>query len=142
MRSDRGSVLLLFPAAFVIVLVLGAIAIDSAAVFLHQRELMAAAGAAANDAATLAVDRDRLRDEGERWLDPARVDEVVATSLARRGLLDDLLEPPIVAITGHERVEITLVAHAAYVIAPALPGGFDGRTVRATVGADALVDDG
>lgn len=141
-EPDRGSVLLLFPAAFMIVLVLGALAIDAAAVFLHQRELAAAAGAAANDAATLGLAHERLRHDGEVWLDPVRVAEEVEASLERREVLDSLLEPPEVVVLGGSRVEVTLVAHADYVIAPALPGDRGGRTVRATVGANAVLDDG
>ncbi|MFP3905895.1 MAG: hypothetical protein ACLFWR_02620 [Acidimicrobiales bacterium] len=141
-EPDRGSVLLLFPAAFMIVLVLGALAIDAAAVFLDQRELAAAAGAAANDAATLGLAHKRLRHDGELWLDPVRVTEAVEASLDRRGVLDSLLEPPEIVVLGGSRVEVTLVAHADYVIAPALPGDRSGRTVRATVGADAVLDDG
>lgn len=133
--------LLLFPAAFMIVLVLGALAIDSGAVFLRQRDLASAAGAAANDAATLGIDLERLRSDGETVLDPHLVAAVVDASLARRGLLDDLLEPPLVTIVDGTRVEITLTAYADYVIAPALPGSPDGRTVRATVAADAVTDD-
>jgi Flp pilus assembly protein TadG len=140
-ESDRGSVLLLFPAAFMIVLVLGSLAIDSGAVFLQQRELAIAAGAAANDAVTLGLDPDLLRDDGEARLDPDRVRQVVDQTLARRGVLAELIEPPQVVIVDDSRVEVTLVAHASYVIAPALPGRTDGRTVRATVGANAVLDD-
>jgi uncharacterized membrane protein len=139
--SERGSVLLLFPAAFMIVLVLGALAIDAGAVFLRQRDLAAAAGAAANDAATLGIDRHRLRTDGEVWLDPILVEAAVQSALASRGALDGLLEPPRVAVVDGRRVEVTLMAHGAYVIAPALPGNLDGRIVRVTIGADAVIDD-
>ena len=53
---QRGSVLLLFPAAVLIVLVLSAITVDSSIAFLAQRELANATAAAANDAASRAVD--------------------------------------------------------------------------------------
>jgi Flp pilus assembly protein TadG len=141
-ERDRGSVLLLFPAAFMVVLVLGALAIDASAVFLRQRDLASAAGAAANDAATLGLDREHLRAEGVVWLDPDVVEAAVLDSLNRRGVLSELLEPPLVEVVGDRRVVVTLVAHASYVIAPALPGSADGRTVRVTVRVDAVLDDG
>jgi hypothetical protein len=140
--SDRGSVLLLFPAAFLIVLVLGALAIDAAAVYLRQRDLAAAAGAAANDAAMVGLDLAQLRGTGGLALDPAAVERAVLDSLDRRGVLGQLLEPPTIAVIGSGRVEVSLVAHAPYVIAPALPGTHSGQIVRVTVGADIIIDDG
>lgn len=141
-RADRGSVLLLFPAAFLVVLVLGSLAIDAAAVHLRQRDLAAAAGAAANDAVTLGLDADALRRSGAMVLDPHRTEAAVHGVLARRGLLDDLLEPPTVRLVDERTVEVSLRGHADYVIAPALPGGSRGREVRVTVRATAVSDDG
>jgi len=54
-RPDRGSTLLLFPAALLIMMALAAMAVDSSIAFLAQRELANATAAAANDAATEAV---------------------------------------------------------------------------------------
>lgn len=135
---ERGSVLLLFPAAFLVVLVLGAIAIDAGVLFLEQRELAAAAGAAANDAATLAVDHDVLRTSGQVVLDPARAEQAVAGSLASRGVLDRLSGPPQVLVDG-DRITVSLTARADYVIARALPGTETGRQVAATAGARAAI---
>lgn len=59
--SERGSALMLVPAAVLVLVVLAAIAVDSSVVLLGQRELANAAAAAANDAATVAIDVDRLR---------------------------------------------------------------------------------
>lgn len=62
---QRGSTLLLFPAALLIMLVLAAITVDSAIAFMAQRELANATAAAANDAATKALS-DRAFYEGDR----------------------------------------------------------------------------
>lgn len=140
--TDRGSVLLLFPAAFMIVLLLGGLAIDAAAVHLRQRDLAAAAGAAANDAVMHGLDEERLRERGELVLDPRAVERAVLDSLARRGVLDELVEPPSIRVTPDGRVEVGLSAEATYVIARALPGERRGRVVRATVDARAVLDDG
>lgn len=138
---DAGSVLLLFPAAFLIVLVLGAIAIDAGVAFMRQRELAAAAGAAANDAVAIAVEESLLRGEG-LVVDPDVLQRAVEASLDRRGVLDTLTAPPLVVVTDPDRVEVSLVAHVGYVIAPALPGGRDGTTIRASAGVRLVVDDG
>ena len=64
-EREQGSTLLLFPAALMIMLTLAAITVDSAIAFLAQRQLMNAAAAAANDAATQAIS-DRAFYEADR----------------------------------------------------------------------------
>ncbi len=84
--TNRGSVLMLMPAAVVIVLLLGAIAVDSAIVYLEQRQAYNVAFDAANDAAGAAIDRDIARRSGEIVYDPGRVREVAAATVAAAGL--------------------------------------------------------
>src|SRR5690606_36454066 len=60
-RGQRGSVLMLMPAAVLIVLALGSLAVDRAVVFGAQRDLINTAQAAANDAVTLGIDVDQVR---------------------------------------------------------------------------------
>ena len=62
---QRGSTLLLFPAALLIMMALAAITVDSAIAFMAQRQLVNATAAAANDAATRALS-DRAFYEGDR----------------------------------------------------------------------------
>ena len=62
---QRGSTLLLFPAALLIMLALAAVTVDSAIAFMAQRQLVNATAAAANDAATQALS-DRAFYEGDR----------------------------------------------------------------------------
>ncbi len=64
-RPERGSTLLLFPAALLIMVALAAVTVDSAIAFLAQRELVNATAAAANDAATEAIS-DRSFYQGNR----------------------------------------------------------------------------
>lgn len=139
-RDDSGSVLMLMPAVFLIVLVLGSIAIDAGVVFLHQRDLAAAAAAAANDATTLGLDVDQLRDQGNVGLDPDLVVAAVNDSLTRRGVLDELVAPPRITVSV-DQVEITLVSHAEYIIAPSILGERAGRDVTVTVRSQLVIDD-
>lgn len=139
-RFESGSVLLLFPAAFMVMLILGSLAIDAGVVFLGQRDLAAAAGAAANDAATLGLDLGALRTEGELRLDHRLVESAVASALARRGVLGGLTSPPEVTVEG-DQIVVTLTRHVDYVIAPALPNGPRGRTVSVTVRSRAVIDE-
>ena len=93
-RSDRGSVLFLYPVGFLIVVMLGAIAVDLGNVWLQQRRLADAADSAANDAVTYGLDQDVLRQQGTVELDDGRVFDVVVASVAGQGL------PPEAAVTG------------------------------------------
>ena len=79
--GDRASVLMLVPAGVVIVLLLGAIAVDSAIVYLEQRQAYNVAFDAANDAAGAALDRDAVRSTGELVYDPARVRTIAEDAL-------------------------------------------------------------
>jgi hypothetical protein len=55
-RTEGGSVLMLVPAGFLILMLFAGIAVDSAAAYLGQRQLSDALSAAANDAATAGLD--------------------------------------------------------------------------------------
>lgn len=76
-RGERGSALLLFPAAILIMVALAAMAVDSSIEFLAQRELANATTAAANDAATEALS-DRSFYQGDRIELSASAVEAVA----------------------------------------------------------------
>ena len=92
-RDERGSVLFLYPVGFLIVVLLGAIAVDLGNVWLQQRRLADAADSAANDAVTFGLDQDSLRQEGQIELDDGRVLDVVSASVAGQAL------PPAAAVT-------------------------------------------
>lgn len=93
MTRDRGSVLFLYPVGFLIVLMLGAVAVDLGNVWLQQRRLADAADSAANDAVTYGLDQSVLRSTGDLELSEARIDEIVAVSVAGQDL------PPAAVIT-------------------------------------------
>jgi Flp pilus assembly protein TadG len=135
-RRQEGSVLMLMPAAVLIVMVLGAIAVDLSVVRMGQRELIAAAGDAANDAVTVGLDEAALRAGDGYHLDAERVRESVERTLAAKGLLDDLAEPSVVTIDGETTVTVQLARRVPHLFAKALPGAPDDQLVRATVTAE------
>ena len=87
-RGARGSVLMLMPAAVLIVLLLGAIAVDSAIVYLRQRQAYNVAFDAANDAAGAGFDLAVAREEGEIVYDPARVEALARQAVEAAGIED------------------------------------------------------
>ncbi|HEX2575085.1 MAG TPA: hypothetical protein VHK88_01980 [Aquihabitans sp.] len=127
LRSATGSALLLMPAAVLIVVVLGGIAVDRAVVFGAQRDLVATAQAAANDAASEGVDLRALRSGGDVAVARDRIDIAVARAVAladgtvraRWALQDDVLVV---------RLERTV----DLVFSGGVPGASDRQVVRAT----------
>jgi hypothetical protein len=134
MLSERGSALMLMPAAVMVVIVLGAIAFDLSLVHLGEREVLNAASAAANDAVTFGLDEETLRRDGRYQLDPVRVEEAVRRSLDARGVAGELTGVDITPV-GADGVAVTLTMSVEYVFARALPGGPDHSTVQATAEA-------
>jgi Flp pilus assembly protein TadG len=135
---ERGSALMLMPAAVLVFVVLGAIAVDFAVAFLGEREVSNAAAAAANDVAGGALDQERLYADGELRLDPSEADRVGRTAVAAAGL-DDLDDVRIHVDVAPDAavVTVTVSARVRYVFAKALPGGPAGTTVQASATAEA-----
>lgn len=132
----RGSVLVLMPAAVLVLLVLGALAVDAGAVFLAHRHLANAAVAAANDAATAAVDVERFYADGSVRLLGAEAQRVAEETVARAGL-GHLSDVRPVATVRDGVVEVTISARAHHLFSGALPGGPESSAVSATAVADA-----
>lgn len=128
--GERGSVLMLMPAAVLIMIVLGALAIDRAVVFGAQRDLVATAEAAADDAAS-AVDEARLRAEGRVDLDPAQIDRAVRLAAAHADgevTASWEIDGGAVVVRMERRVEL--------IFSPGVPGGPDHQAVRARAEAE------
>jgi hypothetical protein len=125
-------VLLLLPAAFLVLLVLAAITVDAAVVFGAQRNLVAAAGDAGNDAASLAIDRQALLAVGDIGLQPTAVDSAVQRVLRRNGIEDATVDRILVAADGRSaQIRVRRTVHLVF--APLIPGASRSTTVTATV---------
>lgn len=119
--SERGSTLLLFPAALLIMVALAAMTVDSAIGFMAQRELVNATSAAANDAATEALSDSSFYQGDVIELSAAAVEGIAVNRV--RQLVDELR---------HHNLEV-----AAEALPPAGPGC--AWTVRVT--ASSTVDE-
>ena len=122
---------MLFPAAVLIVVFLASLSVDSALVFLGQRELANAAAAAANDAAAaLAVDgyfeagTYRLDDEGI-----ARFGKV-AIDFRRHDRVSDVVVQFERVDQTHVRVSLSGSVHLIF--RKAIPGTADTVSIRAS----------
>ena len=130
-RTERGSVLLLVPAGVLVLIVLGAIAVDSAVVFLGQRELGNAVAAAANDAAAAAFADAPFYEGGRVEIDLVRAREIAAASLAARKPREIVLTgPPEITVVGRQLC-VTAEAQVKHIFARSIPGASRVSVIRA-----------
>lgn len=122
---------MLMPAAVLIVILLGAIAVDRAVVFGAQRDLVATAEAAAGDGAAAGVDLDALRaGDGLRY-DDRRIDQAVTAALVGTdGVVQASwrIEGDTLVVRLQRRVDL--------VFTKGVPGAADQVTVTATARAE------
>lgn len=122
--------LLLFPAAVLVVVVLAAIAVDTSIAFLGQRELANATAAAANDAASQGVGNTTFYQFDQVELDGDTATEV-ATERVRavldparfRGLRVEVVVVPAAVPGCPPAVWVRASATVSYLFARAVPGG-------------------
>ncbi|MCY4457241.1 MAG: pilus assembly protein TadG-related protein [Acidimicrobiaceae bacterium] len=115
-RHDRGSILLLFPAALLAMIVLGAMAIDVSYTTVRGRELQAVAASAANDSLA-ALDVQVLRTNGTVELNQTKARQIVAAAIARGPLPQARIVN--VGIDGL-KITVSLQLDVELVMAPAL----------------------
>jgi hypothetical protein len=138
-HGERGSVLLLMPASVLVLLVLGALAVDAALLLLGEREAADLSAAAANDAAVAGIDRDALYHCGTLTLDASQANLAVQRVVLARS--SDAMNDVSAAITGVEvvdglpRVTVTTTGTVDLIFTPAIPGFDLTRQVRATASA-------
>jgi hypothetical protein len=136
--SETGSVLALVPAGFLVLVLLGAIAVDSAESYLAQQQLHDALSAAANDAATAGLDNAAFYGSGALVLNPRRVAQTVCLDLVAQD--DPALHSVRVwmSVDGNA-VDLSGSAQIDAIFGRALPG-FGRHTVRSS--ASAVVTEG
>ena len=117
---------MLMPAAALIFLVLGAICVDYGGAYLAQRELSNAAAAAANDAASQAIDLPHLYDTGEIRLIESVARRIAERSVESKGLdrLNAHVTDVVISADG-KRVQVVVAGRSRYLFAVAVPGGRD-----------------
>lgn len=128
--------MMLMPAAVLVVMILGAIAVDRAVVFGAQRDLVAAAQAAADNGASLGVDVDRLRAHGEVEPDREAIEDAIA--------LASLTFDPGTTITWYlqgDDVVVELERSVDLVFSPGVPGAAHSERVRARATAELRLSD-
>ena len=80
LRSESGNTLLLFPAAVLILVILGALAVDLGVARLAQRDLANLSASVANDIAG-ALDEEAFYVEGEVRIDPDLAERLLGAAI-------------------------------------------------------------
>lgn len=128
---DRGSTLLLYPAAVLVVFLLGGIAVDLSQLHEARAELVRVVGIAADDAAAQ-LDLDTLHRSGEIRVDATRASAVVTQRLGSMTLPGSAVGPPRVRVEGAV-VTVGITRRVRHLFARVLPGdGTEMLTVEAT----------
>jgi Flp pilus assembly protein TadG len=132
-RSERGSVLILIPAGLLVLVILAALAVDTAVYYLGQQQLHDALTAAANDSVTAGLNNRAFYGNGQVALDPASVDAVACNSIAAQNVSGLHHLQVSVALEG-DAVHLVGQADVDAVFGKAIPG-YGHRTVRASATA-------
>lgn len=131
--DERGSALMLVPAAVLVLLMLGAIAVDSAVVFLAQRDLADRTAAAANDIAAFASSDAAFYATGEIALAADAAERYTALAFPATDVPAGYRTWTARAtLDGLRTVRVTASADVTYIFAKALPGFPEAVTVEAT----------
>lgn len=124
LRDQRGNTLLLFPAGLLVLLLLAAIAVDTAELFLGQRRVSDLAASVAQDAVA-ALDEEAFYG-GELGIDVDGATVRQATLTSQLPTDDALLEPSCDVSVGRDgrgpTATATCRARVRFVFAPAVPG--------------------
>lgn len=120
--EERGTALVLLPAMVLVLLSLGAIAIDLSLVHSVHRDAHRVASAAADDAAAM-IDERQLQITGALVIDPAEAERVVRAHLSGTRLAGDLVDVEVQP--SDTTVDVRLTVDAPHVLLASFPGRAD-----------------
>ncbi|MFN8050554.1 MAG: pilus assembly protein TadG-related protein [Acidimicrobiales bacterium] len=119
-RSERGTTLLLFPAAVLVLMILAAIAVDMSSVQLARRELFRTASQAADDGAAM-VDQAALRRGDGVHIDRGAAERVVRFEMAAARLPGTLREVGVTVDDARGVVTVTATMDVRRVFGRVVP---------------------
>ncbi len=137
-RDERGSALMLMPAAVLIVFILGSIALDFSIIYLRQRQALNLAADAANDAAIEGIDLDTFRTDGTTVLVDDDTMAAVEARYEELATFGDAVDVDLVVIDD-VTVTATVTVDYGLVFTGIVPGADPDRTIE--VSATAVADE-
>ncbi len=132
-HDERGTTLLLYPAAFLVIVVLAAIAVDLSAIHLARREVLRAASQSADDGAAM-LDTAAVRRGDFGVIDLRRAREVVHGEMRAQHLPGELVGAPRVALGPRPAtIVVTVTVRVEHLFAAAIPGAPPHETITVEV---------
>ncbi|MDA8047963.1 MAG: hypothetical protein M0Z30_22470 [Actinomycetota bacterium] len=131
---EAGSVLVLVPAAFLVLLLLASLAVDSAVAYQAQQQLHDSLTAAANDAVAAGLDESRFYSGQGVGLDPSTTGLVVCQAINAQGAGSSLRDVRVALAISGDSLRLTGSASFDPVFGRALPG-LGARSVRSSAEA-------
>ena len=129
---------MLFPAAFLVMILLGALVVDVSLSQVRATELDGVAASAANDALG-ALNLGELRESGVAVIDVSLAEDLVERAIAAGPLPDAALVSVTVDYAGPVPViDVTLQLEVDFIMAPALPNGLDSTTITRSASVSIL----
>jgi hypothetical protein len=125
--------MMLVPAGFLVLIILGALAVDSAGTYLAQQQLRDSLTAAANDAVGAGLSSSAFYSQGLISVDPARAAGVVCLSVAAQPD-GDLHQVRLWMATRGDAIRLRATATVHAVFGRAIPG-FGVRPIQASTSA-------
>ncbi len=135
-RNDRGQTIFVVPAAFLILLVLGTVTLEAAALHLRQRQLDDLADSAASDAVAVGFDQDAFRSGGVLRVDPDAAYDALPAGIDGSNVPDAIVTGLRVIDGPEPRVEVQLSLEHEWIIGRSLLGA---STVLQATGRAELV---
>lgn len=123
---------MLVPAGVLVLVMLGALSVDTAVAYMAKRELSNAADAAVNDAVTVALTPEALQRGDEGRPDGDRAAQVVRQALVGRRIAGGTVRPEdVVPSTDGDMVTVEVQLIAPRIFGKAIPGTSGTVLVRA-----------
>lgn len=136
-HGERGTVLILVPTMMLVLLSLGAIAIDLTAIHLSQRAIHRVVSAAADDAAGM-IDTRQIQIDGSVRIDAAKAARTITAHLRSASLPGTPRGTPEVAIANDGlSLTVQVVVEVDHILLRSMPGASQSELI--TVAASARI---
>ncbi len=136
-RPERGSALLLVPVMVLILILAAGLTVDSAIAFTAKRDLVEAASAAANDAAT-SISEDMAFQSGQLDMDMGSAEQraKAAVSVRSNNLASGISVTDVSMVDRNgPAIQVTVAGTARFIFAKAIPGRSSTLSLTATATA-------
>lgn len=137
-RTERATALILVPTMMLVLVALGAIAIDLSVVHLAHRSIHRVVSSAADDAAGM-IDTRQIQIDGSVRIDPSRAARTVSAHIETATLPGTLRgRPQVVVADDGLSLTVSAEVEVPHILMRSMPGASASEIIRVTVTARIL----